>query len=192
LDMKYGLTLFLLSALAGSLALPQTTSTTPNPPAPQKSQAVPGKTAPKKTSAAKKAVPKTAASGTSLTAKKTASSKKTVSSKKGKSAKKPTVAAYRQLAPTPERYREIQQALADKGYLKSEPNGVWDSQSADALRQFQTDQKLSPTGKLSSASLIALGLGPKTSAASLNQIPVQPPAPIETPPPGTPAPTPEN
>jgi len=92
------------------------------------------------------------------------------------------------MAPTPERYREIQQALADKGYLKSEPNGVWDDQSAEALRQFQTDRKLSPTGKLSSASLIALGLGPKTSAAALSQ----PPPPIETPPPNPPSPTPEN
>ena len=33
----------------------------------------------------------------------------------------------RQSGPTPERYREIQQALVDKGYLKSEPNGVWDA-----------------------------------------------------------------
>jgi hypothetical protein len=167
LDMKYGLTLFLLSALAGSLALPQSNTATTT------KKTVPGKTA-SRTPAAKKGAPKTTS-----TAKKTTSSKKTVSSKKGKSAKKPSVAANRQIAPTPERYREIQQALVDKGYLKSEPNGVWDSQSADALRQFQTDQKLSPTGKLSSASLIALGLGPKTSTA---------PVPVETPP----APTPEN
>jgi len=174
--MKYGLTLFFLTALAGSLALPQSNTPTPT----KKSQSVPGKTLPKK------AAPRTASS-----AKKTTSSKKTVktvSSKKGKSAKKPTPVAYRQMAPTPERYREIQQALADKGYLKSEANGVWDDQSAEALRQFQTDRKLSPTGKLSSASLIALGLGPKTSAAALSQ----PPPPIETPPPNAPSPTPEN
>src|SRR4051812_5717167 len=30
----------------------------------------------------------------------------------------------RQQAPSNDRYREIQQALADRGYLKSEPNGV--------------------------------------------------------------------
>ena len=172
--MKYGLTLFILSALAGSLALPQSNSTTPA----KKTQTVPSKTAPK-TPAARKAAPRTASS-----TKKTSTSKKTVSSKKGKSGKTPSVAAYRQVAPTPERYREIQQALADKGYLKSEPNGVWDDQSAEALRQFQTEQKLSPTGKLSSASLIALGLGPKTSAGP----PSPPKAAIETPP----APTPEN
>jgi peptidoglycan hydrolase-like protein with peptidoglycan-binding domain len=80
-----------------------------------------------------------------------------------KTGRKPVVAAYRQMAPSPDRYREIQQALVDKGYLKSEPNGIWDTQSSEALKQFQTDQKLSPTGKLSSASLISLGLGPKTT-----------------------------
>ncbi|MES1261031.1 MAG: peptidoglycan-binding domain-containing protein [Acidobacteriota bacterium] len=81
--------------------------------------------------------------------------------------------------PTPERYKEIQEALAAKGYLKSEPNGVWDSQSSEALKQFQTDHNFSPTGKLSSASLIGLGLGPKTSTA-----PVIPPVPNKEP--GTP------
>jgi peptidoglycan hydrolase-like protein with peptidoglycan-binding domain len=90
------------------------------------------------------------------------------------------------MAPTPDRYREIQQALIDKGYLKSEPNGVWDAQSQDALRQFQTDRKLSPTGKLSAASLIALGLGPKTGAASASPPPVPPPAvPVDGPPAAT-------
>lgn len=182
LDMRYGLTLFLLTALAGSLALPQS-----NTPAAKKSQTVPGKT-----TAAKKAAPKTAASRSPSTAKKTTSAKKTVSSKKGKSARKPAVAAYRQTAPTQDRYREIQQALADKGYLKSEPNGIWDDQSAEALRQFQADQKQNPTGKLTSASLIALGLGPKTATASSVQAVGQPAAPSEPAPPITSAPTPEN
>lgn len=66
-----------------------------------------------------------------------------------------------QLQPTPERYKEIQQALAQKGYLHSEPSGVWNQESADALRRFQQDQNLDPSGKLDSLSLIALGLGPK-------------------------------
>ena len=102
--------------------------------------------------------------------------------------KKPAVASWRstQKAPSPERYKEIQQALVDKGYLKSEPNGAWDTQSMDALRQFQTDKKLSPTGKLSSASLIALGLGPKTATSYAAQpaAPVGPPgaAPLPAPP----------
>jgi hypothetical protein len=88
------------------------------------------------------------------------------------------------MAPTPERYRDIQQALVDKGYLKSAPNGVWDAQSTDALRQFQTDRKLSPTGKISSASLIALGLGPKNNQPEPGGAPPKPPeaSPLPTPP----------
>ena len=67
--------------------------------------------------------------------------------------------------PTPERYREIQQALFDKGYLKSEPNGVWDADSVDAMTRFQNDRNLPATGKLTAASLIKLGLGPSTANA---------------------------
>lgn len=66
-----------------------------------------------------------------------------------------------QTQPTPERYREIQGALAKKGYLHGEPTGKWDDESADALRRFQHDQNLEASGKLDSLSLIALGLGPK-------------------------------
>lgn len=70
-----------------------------------------------------------------------------------------------QQAPTPDRYKEIQQALASKGYLKAEPNGQWDADSAEALKNFQADQNLTPDGKLNSLSLIALGLGPKRLSA---------------------------
>jgi peptidoglycan hydrolase-like protein with peptidoglycan-binding domain len=65
------------------------------------------------------------------------------------------------MAPTPERYKEIQDALAKKGYLRGEATGAWDQESADALRRFQQDQNLQPSGKLNSLSIIALGLGPK-------------------------------
>lgn len=73
---------------------------------------------------------------------------------------------YVQSAPTPERYREIQQALAAKGYLKTEPNGQWNAESVDAMRRFQQDQNLTVTGKLDSLSLIALGLGPKRTTTA--------------------------
>jgi peptidoglycan hydrolase-like protein with peptidoglycan-binding domain len=65
------------------------------------------------------------------------------------------------MAPTPDRYKEIQDALAKKGYLHGDATGAWDQESADALRRFQQDQNLQPSGKLNSLSLIALGLGPK-------------------------------
>lgn len=70
-----------------------------------------------------------------------------------------------QSAPTPDRYKEIQQALATKGYFKGQVNGQWGPDSVDALRRFQGDQSLTQDGKLGSLSLIALGLGPKRITA---------------------------
>ena len=82
--------------------------------------------------------------------------------------------APRQLAPTKERYQQIQQALAGKGYFSGEPNGVWGSDSMEALKRFQADQNLTPDGKLTSLSLIALGLGPKRLSAESVAKPAQP------------------
>jgi hypothetical protein len=97
-------------------------------------------------------------------AKKTVAAKKTASKKRAVAAKRPasrTPTLARQASPSSDRYKEIQHALASKGYLKSEPSGVWDADSVAAMRQFQTDRKLDPSGKLTAASLIDLGLGPK-------------------------------
>ena len=106
-----------------------------------------------------------------------ASTKKTAAkstAKKGgkKSATNRVTWRNRQTAPTPERYRQIQEALAAKGYLAPESvAGVWNQTSIDALKRFQADQKIDSTGKINSLSLIALGLGPKRDAVVL------PPAP---------------
>lgn len=81
--------------------------------------------------------------------------------KPGKRDQKANRSAPRQSEPTPERYMQIQQALADKGYYSGPVDGVWSSDSLEALKKFQSDQNLSPDGKLGSLSLIALGLGPK-------------------------------
>lgn len=68
----------------------------------------------------------------------------------------------KQLQPTTERYRQIQDALVTKGYLKPEQaTGNWDQNSVDALKSFQAEQKLDASGKITSMSLIALGLGPR-------------------------------
>ncbi|MDP9052868.1 MAG: peptidoglycan-binding protein [Acidobacteriota bacterium] len=83
---------------------------------------------------------------------------------RGKATRKTVMAPSRQATPTPDRYREIQQALVDQGYLKSAPSGVWDGASADAMKQFQSEHNLTATGKLSSTSLIALGLGSGSAA----------------------------
>src|ERR1022692_1261560 len=67
----------------------------------------------------------------------------------------------RQMSPTPDRYREIQGALASKGYLKPEDaTGTWNQSYADAMKKFQAEQNLDSNGKINSLSLIALGLGP--------------------------------
>lgn len=74
----------------------------------------------------------------------------------------------RQMAPTPERYHEIQQAMVTKGFLKPEDvSSGWDQNSIDALKRFQAAQNLEVTGKINSLSLIALGLGPKHDTASI-------------------------
>ena len=81
-----------------------------------------------------------------------------------------------QQAPTPDRYKEIQHALASKGYLQGEPNGAWDAESTEALKRFQADQNLTPDGKINSLSLIAMGLGPKRMTAQAHA-----PSPPESP-----------
>ena len=91
----------------------------------------------------------------------------------------------RQLSPTSDRYKEIQLALYEKGYLKSEPSGVWDNDSQAAMTRFQTDQKLPSTGRITAASLIGLGLGARSAGAP--EAPPLPGAPV-----GQPAPLPDS
>ncbi len=76
--------------------------------------------------------------------------------------KRPPVAVHRApQQPSTDRYKEIQQALADKGYFQGEPDGTWGAASIASLKRFQRDQHLVEDGKIGSLSLIALGLGPK-------------------------------
>lgn len=87
----------------------------------------------------------------------------------------------KQLSPSSERYQQIQQALADRGYFHGTPDGAWGPDSVDALKRFQADQNLKPDGKLGSMSLIALGLGPRRLSAQTHERPA--PAPQNVPPP---------
>ncbi|MBI4873802.1 MAG: peptidoglycan-binding protein [Acidobacteria bacterium] len=88
------------------------------------------------------------------------------SSSSRKSGKKKPAPSWRtsQQQPAPERYREIQQALIDRGYFQGSATGEWGPASVEALKKFQLDQNLKGGGKLDSLSLIALGLGPKRTA----------------------------
>ena len=127
----------------------------------------------------KKTVAKTKAKtapAKSASAKKTTSTKKSASAKKSASSKQ-AAARYRrstQREPAPERYQEIQQSLADRGYFSGVVNGNWGPDSVAALKRFQRDQNIGDDGKLGSLSLIALGLGPKRSGDAA-QSPANPP-----------------
>jgi Putative peptidoglycan binding domain len=82
-----------------------------------------------------------------------------------KSTPPPARHSYQQ-QPATDRYREIQQALADRGYFNGPVDGMWGPDSADALKQFQREQKIDEDGKINALSLIALGLGPHREIAS--------------------------
>lgn len=93
--------------------------------------------------------------------KSSATSKKKASIKPGRKGRIAAAKRIRQASPSPDRYIEIQQALASKGFYRGELNGEWGPESVAALKQFQQAQNLKPDGKLGALSLISLGLGPK-------------------------------
>jgi hypothetical protein len=135
----------------------------------------------KKTAARKKA--STAKKGTSKKGTSTASARKpgttakSASSRGKKTPAKRVTWRNRQLSPSPDRYREIQAALAAKGFLKPEDaTGTWNQASTDALKNFQSEQNLESSGKINSLSLIALGLGPRRDPAPAIRPPPQAPA----------------
>jgi peptidoglycan hydrolase-like protein with peptidoglycan-binding domain len=151
--------------------------------APKKTTA--SKTSPSKTSAGKssakattsvKSTPKTTVAATHATTGKAApkpayhraSGASPTGSKPGTvAARRPAAPPpYRQQAPTPQRYKEIQQALADKGYFSGPVDGTWGAGSVDALKRFQHDENITEDGKIGSLSLIALGLGPRRAPPS--------------------------
>jgi peptidoglycan hydrolase-like protein with peptidoglycan-binding domain len=64
--------------------------------------------------------------------------------------------------PSHARYKQIQQALADKGFLPQDGvDGFWGPNSIDAMKRFQAAQKLPSDGDIDALTLIALGLGPR-------------------------------
>jgi hypothetical protein len=132
--------------------------------APAVQQTVPAKqTAPaKKKAARRKASPAKKGAATVSARKPGATTKSSAASRGKKTAGKRGVTwRNRQTSPSPDRYREIQGALASKGYLKPEDaTGTWNQTSSDALKKFQAEQNLDSNGKINSLSLIALGLGP--------------------------------
>ena len=89
------------------------------------------------------------------------SSKKKSSKKRRKSSRQST-----QKEPTSDRITEIQSALARGGYLESDPNGKWDSNTVAAMQKFQSSNGLEVNGKLDALSLQKLGLGSDIAGVS--------------------------
>jgi peptidoglycan hydrolase-like protein with peptidoglycan-binding domain len=151
-------------------------------PAAKEREGTASKKAPSKAASSSKKPVASSKAGSSKTGSVKTSSVKTSSIKTSKPTKKTTTTAAAprrssQQHPTAERYKEIQQALADKGYLTGPVDGNWSQESADAMQRFQHDQNLAEDGKIGSLSLIALGLGPKRVASTdqLKESPQQPP-----------------
>lgn len=71
-----------------------------------------------------------------------------------------------QQAPQPERIREIQRALAEKGHYRGQPSGRWDAETTAALKAFQQGQRRRPTGRLDAVSLQRLGLGSEVAGVA--------------------------
>jgi peptidoglycan hydrolase-like protein with peptidoglycan-binding domain len=97
-----------------------------------------------------------------------APAKKAATPAKKTSKKRVVSGPVRQTGPTAERYKQIQQALIDKGYMQGSATGDWEPDSVAALRHFQADQKLEVSGKINSLTLIRLGLGPNRDPAVQN------------------------
>ncbi len=112
----------------------------------------------KSSTSAKSAAKKKSSTSDPAPAHKSASASQHPASKSSKS-KKTVVAPRGQQRPTPERYKQIEEALAARGYLHEEATGKWGPNSVEALRSFQADHQLPPTGRLDALSLTQLGLG---------------------------------
>jgi peptidoglycan hydrolase-like protein with peptidoglycan-binding domain len=99
----------------------------------------------------------------STAAAQTSAKKKKKISSKSKGRKKANPKVKGQTAPTPDRIREIQTALNREGALNAEPTGKWDDATTAAMKKFQDDHGLNPTGKIDAGTLNNLGLGSDTA-----------------------------
>ncbi len=123
---------------------------------------------------------KSSAKSSSHSASAGAAHKRSTKRSRSRAAPKPSYQTH----PDPERYQEIQKALADRGYFRGEVNGTWGDDSTDALKRFQADQKLPDDGKINALTLIGLGLGPKHDTGTTPPLAVAPSsnAPVAAPP----------
>jgi|SRR5579864_544041 len=107
------------------------------------------------------AAPVVSAARSAAAAQSSSKKKKSVSSKGKKKKAAPKV--HGQTAPTSDRIREIQSALNREGALSGDPTGKWDDATTEAMRKFQENHGLNPTGKIDAGTLNKLGLGSETA-----------------------------
>jgi peptidoglycan hydrolase-like protein with peptidoglycan-binding domain len=172
--------MLLTGLLIGSPAFGQTAKKTDS------TKTTPAKSTAAKSTAAKNTAAKTTphTAGTSAASKTSPTTKNAAGKSNTKGKKQPVAAkAWVQTQPSPSRYKEIQQALADKGYFGGTLDGNWGNDSTEALKRFQKDQNIEPDGKIGSLSLIALGLGPKRGTQAAKSVTAASPttAPASTP-----------
>jgi peptidoglycan hydrolase-like protein with peptidoglycan-binding domain len=91
------------------------------------------------------------------------SSSKTSKSRHGKKVANKSWKSKGQHTITSDRTREIQTALIREHYLTGEANGVWDTRTQEAMRNFQAKQGWQSKVLPDSRALIKLGLGPDHS-----------------------------
>ncbi len=84
-------------------------------------------------------------------------------SKKKKTKKKTKPTAVGQKTPTPDRIKEIQLALSREGAYSGEPTGKWDNATIEAMKKYQGDNGITPTGKIDALTINKLGLGSDTA-----------------------------
>ena len=105
------------------------------------------------------AAPVVSVAGSTAAPQSSVNKKQTTSKKRRKS----KATARGQKAPTPDRIREIQSALIREGAFGGQPTGKWDDATVNAMKKFQENQGLNPTGKIDAVTLNKLGLGSDTA-----------------------------
>lgn len=99
--------------------------------------------------------------------KRTANKHHSSSTSKHRRAKKTSWKRKGQQGITPERAREIQEALIRQNYLTGEPSGIWDARTQAAMVKYQADNGWQTKVTPDSRALIKLGLGPNYSENEL-------------------------
>lgn len=116
-------------------------------------------------SAPKKPAPKTPATKKPVTTSSSSTSKPHVANASATTSSHHTTKHHKtpkirgQAAPTNDRISEIQAALGKSGAYQGDPSGKWDESSVAAMKKFQQQNGLEPSGKLDALSLQKLGLG---------------------------------